>query len=193
MYRNTCGPQAETSAKHFCVLDCAGRITSFSVVTMTVCFVREPCGCAHTPWRCNACGGQLASLGMLQSVRAKVTASPFPLSVVCVCANLPCAGAVEVVVFSTHVCMVTCFPHLLTLNVWLEKRNSCGDCILGTTSHTYVCIVDKHRQATATARAWGKAAGRTYPHPIVLFTCSFSHDFSRMFDETSVDITCVCV
>ena len=31
--------------------------------------------------------------------------------------NVSCVGAVEVVVFSTHVGIVRCFPHLLTLHV----------------------------------------------------------------------------
>ena len=43
------------------------------------------------------------------------------LSVLSAFVNLSCVGAAEVVVFSTHVGFVTCFPHLLTLNVWLKN------------------------------------------------------------------------
>ena len=92
---------------------------------MTVCFLREPCGCAHTTVamiRMRPTVGQPghATDGAGQSDRESLC------SVLSVFVTLSRVGAMEVVVFSTHDGRVTSFPHQLMLKVWLKKRNICA-------------------------------------------------------------------
>ena len=76
---------------------------------LTVCFMREPCGCGHNPSQRYACGGQLASVGMLQREGAGQSDRKSLPSVRSVFVHLSDAGTVEVVVCSTLVGIVTSF------------------------------------------------------------------------------------